>query len=510
MSSDPRLASSRAAIEVGAALVSSLRLDDALTTAVERIGGVLDVSSVALWRCSGRSRQATFEAYWSHDGYPPHDPDHVGMVIGLDMRPQFVPLIEQRVTTEYRSDDPDLTRQMRAFMELRDLHSMLKAPLIVADEVMGVLSLGETRAVRSFTAEERELLDELRLLAAIGIRNADLYRLQEEQQRRLISLLESSRSMAISLGAQHAIETIKLEMARLLPGVDLELDVRIDLGGGELERFVAEEADGELTLEYGLGPPDELARRSLDEQRPVQQRTEERLRLVVPLELRSGVSGFVDLSGPMPREFSDDEIAFVQTLAHHAAAAFEQARLQRHIASRSVIDAKTGLYTTAFFHDRLFSELVRADRYDESVSLILMAVDDIKEYRDADGDPAAEAVMRALGRFLKRHLRRRIDVACRSGDSQFAIALPNTALANGAAAAAAERLGAMISAHTFCGDDNRSFGEVTVSQGVACYPDHAHDAMALTTAAENALRVAHTSGGNHVHVSQEIAERLTE
>jgi GAF domain-containing protein len=100
MSDEHRPASSRAIVEVGAALISSLPLDDALTTAVERIGEARDVSSVALWRCSARSRQATFEAYWSHDGYPPHDPDHVGMVVGLDARPQFIPLIEQRVTTE--------------------------------------------------------------------------------------------------------------------------------------------------------------------------------------------------------------------------------------------------------------------------------------------------------------------------------------------------------------------------------------------------------------------------
>ena len=504
MSSEDRRSSSRATIEVGAALVSSLRLEEALTTAVERIGAALDVSSVALWRLSARSHQATFEAYWSHDGYPPHEPEHVGMVVGLDARPGFAPLIDRRVTAEYHADDAGLARQMRIFMELRDVRSMLEAPLIVADEVTGVLTLAETRSVRRFTAAERELLEELCLLAAIGIRNADLYRQQEEQKRRLLSLLESSRATAVSLGAQHAVETMKLEIARLLPGTDFELDVRIDLGGGELERFVAEDADGGLTMESRLGPPDELAKRALDEQRSVQERVGERMRLVVPLELRHGVSGYVDLRGPLTREFSDDEISFVQTLTHHAAAAFEQARLQRHIVSRSVIDAKTGLYTAAFFHDRLFSELVRADRYGESVSLILMAVDDFKEYRDESGRPTGDAVIRALGRFLKRHLRRRIDLACRSGESQFAIALPNTALADNGAAKEAERLRSMIHEYTFCDEDERSLGQVTVSQGVACYPDHAHDAMALTTAAENALRSIR--GRNGIEVAREAGD----
>jgi diguanylate cyclase (GGDEF)-like protein len=510
MTSEHGPADARATIDVAAALVSSLKLEEALTTAVERIGHALDVSFVTLWRCSARDHRATFEAYWSHDGYTPHDSEHVGMVVGLDARPGFVPLIEQRVVAEYHSDDPALTRQMRVFMDQRNMRTMLEAPLIVADEVMGVLTLGEIRSVRHFSAAERELLDELCMLAAIGIRNADLYRRREEQERRLLSLLESSRATAVSLGAQHAVETMKLEIARMLPGIDFDLDLHIDLGGGALERFVAEQPDGELTMEARQGPPDELAKRALDEQKPVQERTGDRMRLVVPLELSRGFSGYVDLRGPMAREFDEDEVSFMQTLAHHAATAFEQARLQRHIANRSVIDPKTGLYTAAFFHDRLFSELVRADRYQESVSLILMTIDDIKEYRDESGRPAGDAVMRALGRFLKRHLRRRIDLACRSGDNQFAIALPNTALADGSAAKEAEHLRAMIRSWTFCDEDERSLGQVTVSQGVACYPDHAHDAMALMTAAENALRLARQSGRDRVEISQEIAQKLTE
>lgn len=504
MSTDDRPEGSRATIEVGAALVSSLRLEEALTTAVERIGVALDVSFVALWRLSPRSHQATFEAYWSHDGHPPHDPEHVGMVVGLDTRPGFAPLIDERETAEYHADNPGLSRQMRIFMEQRDICSMLEAPLVVANEVTGVLTLAETRSVRRFTADERGLLAELCLLAAIGIRNAELYRQQEEQKRRLLSLLESSRATAVSLGAQHAIETMKLEIARLLPGADVELDVRIDLGGGELERFIAEGADGELTMESRLGPPDELARRALDEQRPAQERTGERMRLVVPLGLRSGLSGYVDLRGSLDREFNDDEIAFLQTLTHHAAVAFQQARLQRHIVNRSVIDARTGLYTAAFFHDRLFSELVRADRYDESVTLILMSIDDYKDYRDEAGRPTGDAVMRALGRFLKRRLRRRIDLACRSGESQFAIALPNTALADGGAAKEAERLRSLVQESDFCDENDRSLGHVLVSQGVACYPDHGHDAMALTTAAENALRSVR--GRNGIAVARESEE----
>ena len=494
--------STGAVLQVGAALVSSLELEEALSNVVESIGRALDVSSVSLWRYSHPRRLAVFEAFWNRDGAPPYDGDHVGMAVAFDARPDVAALIERREIVERHLDGGDLPAKARADMEKRGFRSTLEAPLVVGDEVLGSLSMAETRADRRFTTEERELFAQLCQLAAIAIRNAELYRREEEQKRRALSLLESSRATAVSLSAQQAVESIKSEIVSLLAGADVRVDVHLDRGDGQYVRFVSEADDGAEGAARSE-PPDGLAERALGAAQPVQGRTDAgQTRLIVPLMLKDGVSGYVDLVGGLPRRFSDDEIDFVQTMANHAAVAVERARLQRTVARQSGIDVATGLYNRSYFHERVFAEVARAYRYRESVSLIMLSVDNVADYKDEYDQPIEGEVMRAVGRFLKRNLRRRIDVACRWADDGFAILLPNTGLRGGGTAKAADRLRKTIEVYKFKTQDDDPIGMITVTMGVACYPEHADDATDLPEAAEEALRRAQEAGPNQVALAR--------
>jgi len=492
----------RAVLDVGSALVSSLAFEEALATVVQQIGETMGVASVGMWRFSPARRVAVFEAFWSRDNALAQIGDHIGRTIALDARPEVALLLESREVVEHHIDDPGLPEKTRTMLEKQGIKTMLEAPLMVGDEVLGSLSLAETREARRFPAGERELLGQLCKLAAIGIHNAELYRRQEEHHRRALSLLESSRAMAVAADTQQTVESMRAQIATLLSGIEVDVDLHVDRGDGEFVRFLPETSGDELSA--NVETPDGLAERALEEVRAVQGRTEDdsRMRLVVPLILKDGVSGYVELAGNLPRRFTDDEIEFVQTLANHTAVAVEKARLQRTIARQSGIDVATGLYNRSYFHDRLFAEIARAYRYREQVTLIMLTVDGLDDYTDEHGDSQRRDVMRALGRFLKRNLRRRIDVACRWSEEEFALLLPNTGLSDGGTAKATDRLRRAIERYAFKNEDDEPLGHITVCMGVACYPNHADDAMDMTEAAEKALGRAHEAGANQVALAR--------
>lgn len=493
---------SRAILDAGSALVSSLDLEEALATVVQRIGVALDVSSAGLWRYSLPRRVAIFESFWSHDDDPPQQDDRVGMIVGFNELPDFTALSEQRQTVERHLDDPDLPPKSRRIMEKRGFKSTLEAPLVVGTDVLGSLSLVDVRSVRRFTPAERELLAGLCQLAAIGIHNAELFRRQEEQRLRALSLLESSRAVAVSLGAAHTVQSVRAQIATQLTGIDLQVHLYVDRGDGRYTRFVTEADDGAEGAE-NADLPTGLAETAVNEGRPVQGNSADgRALLVVPLILKDGVSGYLELAGRPARRFSDDEIGYVQTLANHAAIAVEKARLQRTIARQSGIDVVTGLYNRTYFHDRLYAEIARGYRYKESVSLIMMGVDNLDSYTDEHGESQRAEVMRALGRFLKRNLRRRVDIACRWSDEVFAILLPNTGLGSGGTANTAERLRKTMKAYEFKTQDDDLLGEISVCMGIACYPDHADEPLDLPEAAEGALHLAREKGPGRVQLAR--------
>ena len=491
-----------AILETGAALVSNLDLEEALATVVQAIGAALDVSSVGLWRYSRQRHLTVFESFWSHDGTGPQHGDHVGMLVSIDKRPDFAVLLEKREAIERHLDDPDLPAAARDIMEARGFMSTLEAPMVVGDDVLGSLSLAETRTARRFTPAERAHFTGLCTLAAIGIRNAEVYRRQEEQALRALSLLESSRAVAVSLNAEQTVENVKSQIATLLAGIELQVHVYVESGEGKYARFVTDADDGPQGAEHAQRPtgPSQIA---ISENHPVQGSSDDgRALLVVPLVLKDGVSGYLELTGSPPRRFSEDEVGYVQTLANHAALAIEKARLQRTIARQSGIDVATGLHNRTYFHDRLFAEIARSYRYKESVTLIMLSIDDLDAYTDEHGASLRTEVLRALGRFLKRNLRRRIDIACRWSDEEFAILLPNTTLGSGGAGKAAERLRATMKAYAFQTQDDELIGEVSVCMGVACYPDHADDALDLPEAAEEALHRAREAGTGRIKLAR--------
>ncbi len=169
-------------------------------------------------------------------------------------------------------------------------------------------------------------------------------------------------------------------------------------------------------------------------------------------------------------------------------------------------DGLTGLYNHRFFQEALTQELSRASRHHHPVGLIFMDVDHFKNYNDLNGHPAGDVLLKELARILvdgvdlpEIQFRGRVsDIAARYGGEEFVVILPQTP--KDGAVIRAERLRTAVAAYNFTGGATQPNGRVTISVGVACYPDDAITKADLVTQADQMVYRSKRSGRDRVSV----------
>lgn len=158
-------------------------------------------------------------------------------------------------------------------------------------------------------------------------------------------------------------------------------------------------------------------------------------------------------------------------------------------------DAVTGLYTHNAFFERLREEIARATRYGQPMSLVVVDIDQFStlnyELGYASGDDILRRIAGAMAESEQGEAVRRSDIAARYSGGEFVLLLPETHK-NGALARAA-RLRDAVAATAM--PNGRA---VSLSMGVACFPDDANDGDSLMAAAEAALRGAKRGGAGRI------------
>lgn len=194
------------------------------------------------------------------------------------------------------------------------------------------------------------------------------------------------------------------------------------------------------------------------------------------------------------------EIAWrVRTLLRLNRLTNDTRRALRMLRKQSRMDDLTGLATHGAFKERLEREFQRATRYRRPLSLLMVDVDYFKHYNDSFGHPAGDRLLRLVGRMVAGELRR-VDFGARYGGDEFSVILPETPKV--AAAVVAERIRRSIEKHPFLHRQSQPLGRVTVSVGVATYPEDAAAGVKLVEAADRALYQAKTDGRNRVRGTQ--------
>jgi len=170
----------------------------------------------------------------------------------------------------------------------------------------------------------------------------------------------------------------------------------------------------------------------------------------------------------------------------------------RILAEQASYDGLTQLHNHRHFQEALAMEASRSLRHGRTFSLIFMDIDQFKNYNDTHGHLKGDGLLRIVGEILKNILRK-ADLAARYGGDEFVLLLPETDKEGGRMVA--ERIRESIESHLFYGRDAHPGGKVTVSVGVASFPEDGTDPATLVESADKALYDAKSRGKNSVIVA---------
>ena len=212
----------------------------------------------------------------------------------------------------------------------------------------------------------------------------------------------------------------------------------------------------------------------------------------VPLTVGGEVIGSVLLSRPAP--YSEAEEQRIRESVSQAAPVLANLRNLAVAEMRAATDGLTGLPNKRAVTDALKRTFAQAMMTKAPLGLLLLDLDHFKQVNDQHGHAAGDQVLASAGAALRSVLRNR-DFAGRNGGEEFAVLLPDTDIA--AALEIAERVRAAIAEITLPGTDL----PVTVSVGVAGFPDHANTLERLERLADAALYVAKRHGRNRVELA---------
>ena len=182
------------------------------------------------------------------------------------------------------------------------------------------------------------------------------------------------------------------------------------------------------------------------------------------------------------------------TVAEQIALALANLRLRETLRSQSIRDPLTNLFNRRYMEESLVRELQRVGRTNRPLAVAMLDLDHFKRFNDTFGHAAGDATMRELGVLLMAKVRGG-DIACRYGGEEFVLILPEATLHD-----ARQRMESLREAvkQLRVRHDDRPLDTLTLSIGVAAFPEHGVTAEAVLKAADQALYRAKAEGRDRV------------
>ena len=394
--------------------------------------------------------------------------------------------------------------------------SLLSVPILEQDRLHGLLC-AESGAASAFSQQEERLLqyvtEEIRLQW-----QGDMERQQMRRQAQIHSvLLGISKNLASGLDLSQRLSTT-VELAKEIIDYDHCFILVMDEGGDGMTVKAVSGHNPDL-LERSFSATNGLVSLIVRNRQPLffsdaDQRARKffpdtcgfqitaRSFLGLPMVVEDQAIGAIVFTSDQEGTFSSYKRDALGIVCNHVATSIAQAQVHARMSHLAVTDGLTGLSNHRRFRDRLVEEFVRSARHPGPFSLLLIDVDHFKQVNDHHGHPAGDALLKLIAATLIQQVRK-IDVVARYGGEEFAVLLPmsdaNQALLT------AERIRKAVEALSLAWQGRAI--QVTISIGIAGYPNDAVEGEALIASADRALYRSKETGRNQSTLSSSLPDQ---
>lgn len=214
--------------------------------------------------------------------------------------------------------------------------------------------------------------------------------------------------------------------------------------------------------------------------------------IACPLIEERKVMGIVRLEHSRPYNYTSEDLRLLDIVCDLGAASLENARYYKQTLDLAITDGLTGLYLRRFFLDRLKEEILRSLRNDLTLSLLMIDIDNFKNYNDRFGHTAGDIVLKSISKVLQRF--KDGGIVARYGGEEFSILLLETSKEK--AERIADDIRKAIKKEII--ELRRLETHVTVSIGVATFPEDAKVQDGLISKADERLYMAKREGKDRV------------
>jgi diguanylate cyclase (GGDEF)-like protein len=396
----------------------------------------------------------------------------------------------------------DVTKDARYIQSAKNTRSELAVPLMVRDDVVGVLDC-QSENLNHFDKETIDLLALFSMQASMALQNARLYSLERQRASQLEAINAIAQQMTAVLDLKELLSQVclRIQHAFQLCHVSVLLKDEDDLvlraSHGKLTGRAAE--GGRLREESRLWQRALTAGKTLIEN-DVKAGTDTGLyvetgsSMCIPLVSFGQTLGVLVLDTTRTGAFSPTDTQPLESVADICATAIQNAHYVERVKQLAYLDGLTGIFNRRFFELRIVEEIERAERFGTGMAVVMVDIDQFKRLNDEFGHLLGDEVLRQVSSIFHQQLRK-IDVLCRYGGEEFAILLCQTNAVH--ALGVAEKLRKSVEGWQFPGVPQR----VTISAGTANYSEHGTTRDELVKAADAGLYAAKQAGRNRVFLA---------
>lgn len=335
----------------------------------------------------------------------------------------------------------------------------------------------------------------------------ELERRVSERTREIETLQTLGTQLTVCKTREEALQVVKLVSSILLPGFPGSISLYRN-SKNQLEQKIS--WNGDCGNEPVFGPDECWALRTgkLHVGNPLEgtmvcpHAGENRQRMIcVPLVAQGVTHGVLHLILPAGVELTQEMCKLTNAVAEHTSLTLANLDLREDLRQQAIRDPLTGLYNRRYLMEVFDHELARAGRRQQQLGVLMIDVDHFKDFNDCHGHDAGDYVLSEIGLLIRKNIRCE-DIACRYGGEEFALLLPETSREE--ALSVSGKLGDLVRNHNFF-FKGLSLGPVTLSIGVASFPDTASTVEALLKCADKALYQAKNAGRDQALVWMEQA-----